>query len=146
MSDFLRPHELQHTRPPCPSPTPGVYSNSCPLSWWCHPTILFSVVPFSSCPQSFPATGPLQMSQLFTSDGQSIGQLYAYNWRRKWQSTPVLLPGKSHGQRSVVGYSLWGCKESDTTDWLHFISLHMHIITPKLDFLDFCCCCSMLYC
>ena len=73
MSDFLWPHELQHTRPPCPSPIPGVYSNSCPLSRWCHPTISSSVVPFSSCLQSFPASGSFQMSQLFASGGQSIG-------------------------------------------------------------------------
>ena len=72
VSDSLQPHELQHTRPPCPSPTPGVYPNSCPLSLWCHPTISSSVVPFSSCPQSFPASGSLQMSQLFESGGQSI--------------------------------------------------------------------------
>ena len=73
VSDSLWPHELQHARPRCPSPTPGVCSNSCPLSQWCHPTILSSVVPFSSCPQSFPASGAFQMSQLFTSGGQSIG-------------------------------------------------------------------------
>ena len=73
MSDSLRPHELQHTRPPCPSPTPGVHSNSCPLSPWCHPTISSSVIPFSSCLQSFPASGSFQMSQFFTSGGQSIG-------------------------------------------------------------------------
>ena len=73
MSDSLQPHEPQHARPPCPSPTPRVYSNSCPLSWWCHPTISSSVVPFSSCPQSFPASGSFQMSQFFTSGGQSIG-------------------------------------------------------------------------
>ena len=72
-SDSLQPHELQHARPPCPSPTPGVYSNSCPLSQWCHPTISSSVVPFSSCPQSFPASGSFQMSQLFASGGQSTG-------------------------------------------------------------------------
>ena len=64
ISDSLRPHRLQHARPPCPSPTPRVYSNSCPLSQWCHPTISSSVVPFSSCLQSFPASGSLQMSQL----------------------------------------------------------------------------------
>ena len=62
-----------HTRPPCPSPTPGVHPNPCPLSWWCHPTISSSVVPFSSCLQSFPASGSFQMSQLFTSGGQSTG-------------------------------------------------------------------------
>ena len=73
MSYSLQPHELQHSRPPCPSPTPGVYPNPRPLSWWCHPTISSSVIPFSSCLQSFPASGSFQMSQLFTSGGQSIG-------------------------------------------------------------------------
>ena len=72
-SDSLQHHGLQHTRPPCPSPTLQVYSNSCPLSWWCHPTMSSSVIPFSSCLQSFPASGSFQMSQLFTSGGQSIG-------------------------------------------------------------------------
>ena len=72
VSDSLQPHELQHTRPPCPSPTPGVYSNSCPSSWWCHPAISSSVIPFSSCPQSLPASGSFPMSQLFESGGQSI--------------------------------------------------------------------------
>ena len=72
MSDSLQPHGLQHFRPPCPSPTPGVYSNSCPLSRWCHPTISSSVIPFSRL-QSFPASGYFQMSQFFTSGGQSIG-------------------------------------------------------------------------
>ena len=72
MSDYLRPHEPQHTRPPCPPPNPGVYRNPCPLSWRCHPTILSSIIPFS-CPQSFPASGSFPMSQLFTSGGQSIG-------------------------------------------------------------------------
>ena len=73
MSNSLWPHGLQHTRPPCPSPTPGVYLNSCPLSWWCHPTISSSVVPFYSCLQSFPASGCLPMSQLFVPGGQSTG-------------------------------------------------------------------------
>ena len=73
VSDSLRPHGPQHTRPPCPSPTPGACSNSCPLSWWCHPTISSSVVPFSSCPQSFPASGSFPVSQFFASGGQSIG-------------------------------------------------------------------------
>ena len=72
MSDFLQPHEPQHTRAPCPSPTHGVYPNSCPLSRWCHPTISSSVVHFYSRPQSFPASGSFKMSQLFTSGGQSI--------------------------------------------------------------------------
>ena len=73
MSDSLQPHGLQHARPPCPSPTPKVYSNSRPWSQWCHPTISSSVVPFSSRLQAFPASGSFQMSQLFTSGGQSIG-------------------------------------------------------------------------
>ena len=73
MSDSLQPHGLQHAKPPCPSPTPGVYPNSCPLNRWCLPTISSSVIPFSSCPQSFPASGSFQMSQLFASGGQSIG-------------------------------------------------------------------------
>ena len=71
--DSLQPHESQHARPPCPSPTPGVYSNSCPLSRWCHPTISSSVVPFSSYLQSFPASGSFPRSQFFVSGGQSIG-------------------------------------------------------------------------
>ena len=72
-SDSLQPHEPQHARPPCPSPIPGVHPNPCPSSWWCHPTISSSIVPFSSCPQSFTASGSFQMSQLFTSGGQSTG-------------------------------------------------------------------------
>ena len=73
MSDSLRSHGLQHARPPCPSPTPRIYPNSCPLSRWYHPTISSSIVPFSSCSQSFPATGSFPMSQLFASGGQSTG-------------------------------------------------------------------------
>ena len=73
VSDSLGPHELQHSRPPCPSPTPGVYSYPCPLSQWCHPVISSSVVPSSACPQSFPESGSFPMSQLFASGGQSIG-------------------------------------------------------------------------
>ena len=70
VSNSLPPHESQHARPPCPSPTPGVYSNSCPSSLWCHLAILSSVVPFSFCPQSLPASGSFPMSQLFTWGGQ----------------------------------------------------------------------------
>ena len=72
MSDSWRPHEPKHTRPPCPSPTPRVPSNTCPLSQWCHPTVSSSLIPFS-CPQSFPASGSFPRSQLFASGGQSIG-------------------------------------------------------------------------
>ena len=73
VSNSLRPHESQHARPPCPSPTPRIHSDSCPSSPWCHPAISSSIVPFSSCPQSLPASESFQMSQLFTSGGQSIG-------------------------------------------------------------------------
>ena len=73
VSDSLQPHELQHARAPCPSPTPRVYSNSCPWSRWCHPAISFSVVPFSYCPQSLPASGSFPKRQLFTWSGQSTG-------------------------------------------------------------------------
>ena len=73
LSNSLQPHEHQHARPLCPSPTPRVYSNSCPLSQWCHPAISSSVVPFSSCPQYLPASGSFPASQLFQWGGQSIG-------------------------------------------------------------------------
>ena len=72
VSDSLRPHESQHDRPPCPSPTPGVYTNSCPLSRWCHPTVSSSVIPLTRL-QSFPASGSFPMSQFFASVGQTIG-------------------------------------------------------------------------
>ena len=81
MYDSLQPHEPQHVRLPCPSPTPGVYSDSCPPSWWCHPVISSSVVPFSFCVLSFPALGYFEMSHLVTSGGQSI---------RVSASTPLL--------------------------------------------------------
>ena len=84
----LRRHELQHARPPCPSPTPGVHTNPCPLSWWCHPTISSSVVPFSSCPQSFPASGSFPMSQLFASGGQSKFKLELCSWGKYALLTP----------------------------------------------------------
>ena len=87
LSDSLRPHELQHTRPPCPSPTPGVNPNACPLSWWCHPAISSPVVPFSSCPQSLPASGSFPMSQLFACGGQSTGV----------SASASFLPKKSQG-------------------------------------------------
>ena len=81
MSDSLRHHGLQHTRPPCPSPTPRIYPNSCTLSQWCHPTISSSIIPFSSCHQSFTASGSFPMSQLFATGSQSIGV---------WASTSVV--------------------------------------------------------
>ena len=82
VSDSLQPHELQHARPPCPSPTPGVYPNSCPSSWWCHRAISSSVVLFS-CPQSFPASGSFPVSQLSSWGGQSIGVLASVSFLPK---------------------------------------------------------------
>ena len=102
MSDSLQPHESQHTRPPWPSPTPGVHSNSRPTSRWCHPAISFSVVPFSSCPQSLPASGSFPMSQLFAWGGQSTGV----------SALASFLPKKSQG---------WS--PSEWTQWLLTITL-----------------------
>ena len=90
MSDSMRPHELQHARPLCSSPTPRVYPNSWPLSQWCHPTISSSVVPFSSGPQSFPASGTFPMSQLFASRGHTIG-VSASTFILPWTPRTVLL-------------------------------------------------------
>ena len=87
MPDSLRPHESQHTRPPCPSPTPRVHSDSCPSSLWCHPAIPSSVIPFSSCPQSLPASESFPMSQLFAWGGQSTGV----------SASTSVLPKKSQG-------------------------------------------------
>ena len=95
MSDSLQPHESQHARPPCPSPTPRVHSDSRPLSQWCHPTISSSVVPFS-CPQSFPASGAFQMSQFFTSGGQSI----------RLSASASVLPMNTQGW-SPLGWTGW---------------------------------------
>ena len=155
LSDSLGPHGLQHTRPPCPSSTPGVYSNSCPLSWWCHPTISSSVVPFSSCLQFFPASEsfliitdradkydglngiPLQylawkIPWMEEPGGlQSMGSLRVghdwttslslftfMHWRRKWQPTPVFLPGESQGRGSLVA-AVYGVTQSRTRlKWL----------------------------
>ena len=116
MSDSLRPHEPQHARPPCPSPTPGVYPNSCPLSRWCYPTISSSAIPFSSCPQSFPASGSFQMIQLFSSGGQTIGVS---------PSTSVL--PMSTQDWSLLGWTGWISLQSkglsrvfsNTTVWNH---------------------------
>ena len=87
VSDSLRPHGLQHTRIPHPSSTPGAYSNSCPLSLWCHPTISTSLVPFSSCLQSFPASGPFPMSQFFTSGGQNTQNDRIRNYPKTWPTS-----------------------------------------------------------
>ena len=96
ISDSLWPHESQHARPPCPSPTPGVHSNSCRSSQWYHPAISSSVVPFSSCPQSLPASQSFPMSQLFTWDGQSTGI----------SASASFPPKKSQGW-SPLGWTAW---------------------------------------
>ena len=96
VSDSLQPHGLQHIRLPCPSPTPGVHPNPRPLSQWCHPTNSFSVVLFSSCPQSFPASGSFQMSQLFTSGGQNIGV----------SASTLVLPMNTQDW-SPLGWTVW---------------------------------------
>ena len=96
VSDSFQSHELQHARPPCPSPTPGVYSNSCLSSWICHPTISSSVIPFSSCPQSLPASGSFPMSQLFTWVGQTIGV----------SASASVLPMNTHDW-SPLGWTDW---------------------------------------
>ena len=102
MYNSLRPHGLQHTRLPCPSPNPRVYPNSCPLSWWCHPTTSSSVIPFSSCHQSFPESGSFQRSQFFTSGGQSIGvsasasvlPMNIHSWFLLWLTSLISLQSK----------------------------------------------------
>ena len=107
MSDSLRSHGLQHARPPCPSPTPRVYSDSCPLSWWCHPTISSSVVPFSSHLQSFPASGSFQMSQFFPSAGQSI----------RVSASASVLPMNIQGW-SPLGWTGWISLQSKGLSWV----------------------------
>ena len=107
MSDSLRPHELQHTRPPCPSPTPGVHSDSCPLSPWCHPAISSSVVPFFSCPQSLPASKSFPMNQLFAWGGQSTG-VSAFNF-----------------VATVTIHSNFGAQESKICHCFHFFPFYL---------------------
>jgi len=107
MSDSLQPHELQHARPPCPSPTPGVHPDSCPSSQWCHPAISSSVVPFSSCPQSLPASESFPMSHLFSWGGQSTGV----------SASASFLPKKSQG---------WS--PSEWTGWISFLSVRLFVL------------------
>ena len=107
VSYSLRPHGLQRARPSCPSPTPGVYANSCPLSWWCHPTI--------SSRFKKKWGGDLFESRFYEGSSQfSFNRLFLLQ-RRSWEPIPIFLPGESYGQRSLMGYSPWDCKESDTT-------------------------------
>ena len=126
LSDSLLPHESQHARPPCPSPTPGVYSNLCPLSRWCHPGISSSVIPFSSCPQSLPASGSFPMSQLFTWGGQSIGVSASFS-SAQIQPYPVPL--------SVVLKLFFQCTETRlvllTLGFLLFHPVHFVSVTQS---------------
>ena len=101
VSDSLRPHEPQHTRPPCPSPTPRVHSNSCPSSWWCHPAISSSVVPFSSCPQSLPASESFPMSQLFRM-----------MWPRYWSFSFNISPSNEY--KGLISFRM---------DWLDLLAV-----------------------
>ena len=98
VSDSMQSHEPQHARPPCPSPTPGAYSNSCPLCQWCHPTTSSYVIPFSSCLQSFPASGSLPMSWFFASGGIR---------RKEWQTTSVFFPWEPQEQYEKESYYMF---------------------------------------
>ena len=133
----LRPHEPQHTRPPGPSPTPGVHSNPCPLSQWYHPTISSSVIPFSSCLQSFPASGYFKLSQLFSSGGQSIGVSASKSVLP--MNTQDWSPSGWTGWISLQSKGLWGVF-SNTTVWKHqffsaqpFVWSNSHIYTWPLE-------------
>ena len=117
VSDSLWPHESQHTRPPCPSQTPGVYSNSCPSSLWCHPAISSSVVPFYSCPQSLLGSGSFPMSQLFSWGGQSIGVSASASVLPGLMNTQDLSPFCSHFKVAVSAYLQ--CCPPPTCPWGH---------------------------
>ena len=125
MCDSLRSHGMQHARLPCSSPSPRVYSNSCPLSRWCHPTISSSVVPFSSRPQSFPASGSFPMSQFFASGGQSIGvSALASVFPMKIQDWfPLELTGLISMQSKGLSRVF-----SNTTVWMHQLTWHNFFI------------------
>ena len=128
MSDSLQPHGSQHTRPPCPPLTPGVYSNSCPSSWWCHTTISSSVVHFSSCPQSLPASGSFPMSQLFTWGGQSTGvsasasvlPMSNQHWSPSWWTGWISLQSKGlsrvFSNTTVQKHQLFGAQLSSQSN------------------------------
>ena len=136
VADSLQPHRLRHARLPCPSPTPRVYSNSCPLSRWCHPTISSSVIPFSSCLQSFPGSGSFQMSQLFTSGGQSIGvsasasvlPMNIQDWFPLGLTGLISLQSKGHSRVF-----------SNTTVWKHlFLSAQPCLWSKIISIHDYC--------
>ena len=145
--DNLRPHGLQHARPPCSSPTPRAYSNSCPLSQWCHPTISSSVVPFSSCLQSFLASGSFQMSQFFTSGGQSTGVLASASFfpmnTQDW--FPLEWTGwislQSKGLSRVFSNTTVQKHQFFGAQFLHsptLTSIHAYWKNYSLDYMDLC--------
>ena len=128
LSDSLPPRELQHARPPCPSPTPGVHPNSCPLRRWCHPAISSSVIPFSSCPQSLPASGSFPLSQLISSGGQSIGI----------SASTSVLPNTQDW--SPLGWTGWISLQSKSCPQKKFHELHLshsESYPPNTFFLEF---------
>ena len=124
-SVWLWPDGLQHARPLCPSPTPGVHPNPCPLSQWCHPTVSSSVIPFSSCPQSFPASGSFQMSQFFASGGQSIRvsvsgsvlPMYIQDWFPLRLTGLISLQSKGPSRDSDICLIEWVWKHSASMFW-----------------------------
>ena len=147
MSDSLRSHELQHARPTCPSTTPRIHPNPCPLSWWCHPTISPSVVPCSSCPQSLPASGSFPMSQLFTWGGQSIGvsalasvpPMNTQGWSPLGWTGWISLQSK--GLSRVFSKTTFKCINSSAFSFLHsptLTSIHDHWKNHSLDYMDLC--------
>ena len=124
LSGFLQPHKPQHTRPPCPSPTPGVYYNSCPLSQWCHPTISSFFLPFSSCLQSFPASESFPMNQFFAPGGQSIGvsastSVFTMNIQ-DWS------PLGWTGWISLQSQGLWRVFSNTTVQKQHFLGAQLY--------------------
>ena len=136
MSDSLRPHESQHARPPCPSPAPGVHPDSCPSSQWCHSAISSSVVPFSSCPQSLPASGSFPMSQLFTQGGQSTGvsalasfppkksQSWSPSEWTGWISLQSKGPSRVFSNTTVQKHQFFSAQSSSEclqSDYFHFL-------------------------
>ena len=147
VSDSWRPNGLQHARLPCPSLSPRACSNSCPLSWWCHKTISSSVIPFSSCLQSFPASGSFPMSQLFTSGGQSIGasassSIFLINIQGWF---PLALTGlisllskelsRVFSSTTIWKHQFFGAQPSF---WSNSQSVHDYWENPSLDYMDFC--------
>ena len=145
---LFTPHGQQHARPPCPSPTPRVHPNPCPSSQWCHPAILSSVVPFSSCLQSFIASGSFQMSQLFTSGGQSIGvsasasvlPMNTRNWS-PLQWTGWLAPGSTRGSQESSPTPQFKSINSSALSFLYsptLTSIHNCWTNLSHDWMDLC--------